>query len=93
VIVAGDTNLRTRRDGDALTRLIEGAGLTDSCDAVRCDDAGRIDRIFVRSGDAVILAVKAWRRDDTFVDEEGRGLSDHRPIVVEVEWKRAKTTE
>jgi hypothetical protein len=85
VIVAGDTNLRGKDNG-LIVRLARGAGLSDSCAAVRCDGGWGLDRVFYRSSAKVVLRPKRWSLVQTFIDERGAPLSDHLPISVEFEW-------
>ena len=79
VIVAGDTNLRSRRDQATLAELEK--VLTDACAATACAQPGRIDRVLVKDGKKVRLTPKTWRIEPGF-----DGLSDHAPIVVELDW-------
>lgn len=88
LIVAGDTNLQieTRpEDGVLLQDLLDGAGLTDSCDALGCPEQ-HIDRVLLRSSDAVTLTPTAWAVAQEFVTAEGADLSDHPAIRVDLEW-------
>lgn len=89
VIVGGDTNLRVSREGDAarLARLMGGAALADSCEAVSCPDPTHIDRFFLRSGDAVELEAVEWSEDRSFVDDVGEDLSDHPAIAVRFRYR------
>jgi endonuclease/exonuclease/phosphatase family metal-dependent hydrolase len=86
VVVAGDTNLRSP-DRAALGRLAR-AGLIDACATVRCDEPERIDRVYYRGSDDLELVPVRWTRLAPFDDEHGRPLSDHDPIVVELQWRR-----
>lgn len=58
-----------------------GAALTEGCEA---DPAGadceRIDKIFYRSGDGIVLTPTAYTVPPEFVDENGAPLSDHLPV-------------
>jgi hypothetical protein len=84
VIVAGDTNLRPSRDGDAqiLERVRSGAELTDACTAISCSDPDRIDRFLFRSTPEVTVEVLGWSEETSFVDDAGGALSDHSAIAV-----------
>ena len=88
VIVAGDFNLKVDRpgDGDSLRRIVEGAGLTDACEAVACGDQ-RIDMIMVRGSDDLELEVLSWWLPEEFVDAEtGEALSDHLPVAASLRY-------
>lgn len=93
VIIGGDWNIHGGPDGDAteeamLAKFIEEVGLTDACRSLDCGEAGRIDRIMVRSGTSVDLSAKTWERpSERFVDMNGEPLSDHEPVVVTIGWK------
>ncbi|TNE48499.1 MAG: hypothetical protein EP343_15525 [Deltaproteobacteria bacterium] len=91
IVYLGDTNLKTTRESDqtALKAWMTAIGLLDSCEAVDCPKKGRIDRVLFRSGDSLSLGVKSWNIPDDFVYNGGETLSDHDPIVVELEWKRS----
>src|SRR5690606_10395457 len=86
VIVAGDTNMR-RPELAVLASWTTRAGLADVCQALRCSDPGRIDRVFFRPSKEVKLRARSWRIDDRFVDDRGRPLSDHLAIAVDFEWQ------
>lgn len=90
VIVAGDTNLKRRREGDGeiLDRLLDGAGLVDACVALQCGD-DRIDRVLFRSGGRLDLRAVRWWIPQEFHDAEGSPLSDHEPVAVEIDWSVA----
>jgi endonuclease/exonuclease/phosphatase family metal-dependent hydrolase len=88
VIVAGDFNLKeTRpRDMDSLQHIIEGAGLTDACQAVACGDQ-RIDMIMVRGTPDLEIEVLDWWLPEEFVDAEtGDPLSDHLPVAASLRY-------
>ena len=85
LIVAGDTNMDEEDEADFVT-LLEGAGLVDACRELGCGEEYRIDRIMLRSSDAVELVPTVWLVDDAFVDGNGDALSDHEAVVVELEW-------
>jgi hypothetical protein len=89
LIVAGDFNLETSTDPDAgqYARFIEAVGLTDSCAAVGCAEPGGIDKVLVRSSEAVELRVESWEEEgDVFVTAAGEPLSDHPPVAVRIAW-------
>lgn len=84
LIVAGDFNLRATDPEDVtpLQNIIEGAGLTDACDAVECGDQ-RIDHIMVRNGETLTLEVEQWWIPDEFTEaRSGEPLSDHAPVAI-----------
>lgn len=88
LIVAGDFNLRATdpEDVQPLANIIDGAGLTDACDAVECGDQ-RIDHIMVRNGSDVTIAVEQWWVPEEFVDARtGEELSDHLPVAARLSW-------
>jgi endonuclease/exonuclease/phosphatase family metal-dependent hydrolase len=85
VLLAGDTNLRSPRD--LLKRFQEASGLTDVCEALRCPDLRRIDRVFYRSSPALTFSPRKWSVDRRFVDAKGQPLSDHLAVAVELDWK------
>ncbi|MCA9711196.1 MAG: endonuclease/exonuclease/phosphatase family protein, partial [Myxococcales bacterium] len=86
VLVAGDFNLDAEdpEDVEPLAIIVDGAGLTDACDAVACGDQ-RIDHVMVRSSDALELEVLSWSIPEQFVDAAtGEPLSDHLPVAAEL---------
>jgi len=88
VLVAGDFNLNAEdpEDEEPLQIIVEGAGLTDACDAVGCGDQ-RIDHIMVRSSAALEIEVLNWWVPEEFVDAEtGEALSDHLPVAAEIRY-------
>lgn len=101
VVVGGDTNLHTNSDhpdahGTADTELwaelLTGAGLTDSCDATRCSDTSRIDKIAYRSSAGLALEAITHEVPTDFVDATGGALSDHEPLVATIAWKSLAPT-
>jgi hypothetical protein len=96
VILGGDTNLHTDSDhpdasGDADTEIWEAflarTGLTDTCEALDCSETDSIDKIAVRSAGGVTLTPTSHDFPrDRFTDAQGGDLSDHPPLVVELEW-------
>ncbi len=91
VVFLGDTNLGAARgrDPETLARWLSATGLACACLAARETCCGRIDRVLVRGGAGVDLEVTAWGVAPGFVDAQGRPLSDHEPLRVEVRWRRA----
>jgi endonuclease/exonuclease/phosphatase family protein len=85
VLLAGDTNVRSQRD--LLARFEAATGLSDACQALRCPEAGRIDRVFYRSAATLTITPRKWSIDRRFVDVKGRPLSDHLAVAVELDWK------
>ena len=90
VIVAGDTNLRRLRDRHLFTRLLDRAGLEDSCRELRCAEPGRVDRVLYRSSPSLELSPRSWCTDPSFRDAGRRPLSDHRAVAVVFDWRRRK---
>jgi hypothetical protein len=96
VILGGDTNLHTDSDhpdasGGADTEIwdefLERTGLTDTCDALDCDETDAIDKIAVRDGGGVTLTPTSHDFPrERFTAPDGEDLSDHPPLVVEIEW-------
>jgi endonuclease/exonuclease/phosphatase family metal-dependent hydrolase len=85
LLVGGDFNL-TRAELPLLRRLMSDAGLRDACQALRCADPWRLDRILYRGSAALALRVRSYRIDASFRDDAGRQLSDHLPVAVTVDW-------
>jgi endonuclease/exonuclease/phosphatase family metal-dependent hydrolase len=88
VLLAGDTNLRS--EPELLKRFQQATELVDVCEALRCPDRRRIDRVFYRSSPALKLSPRKWSLDYRFVDKKGRPLSDHLAVAVELDWKSAE---
>ncbi|HKO51580.1 MAG TPA: endonuclease/exonuclease/phosphatase family protein [Polyangiaceae bacterium] len=84
IVLAGDTNLRSQRD--LLARFERTAGLLDVCEALRCPDRPRIDRVLFRSTPALTIKPRKWSIDRRFVDAKGQPLSDHLAVAVELDW-------
>jgi endonuclease/exonuclease/phosphatase family metal-dependent hydrolase len=91
VIVAGDFNL-SPAELALLDELDRNAGLRDACRALSCREPRRVDRVFHRSSSALVLVPVAWRVDPSFVDEEGRPLSDHAAVAVAFRWERVRSS-
>lgn len=92
VIVAGDFNLHTDAEPakSQLARLLQTAGLRDSCAELACPSPGTIDKVLYRSSQQLQLMAESWRRDtDTFVTADGQPLSDHAPVEVRFQWRAA----
>ncbi|RME25056.1 MAG: hypothetical protein D6798_09795 [Deltaproteobacteria bacterium] len=87
VIAMGDTNLHgdDPEDQPLIQQLVD-AGLRNACDEVGCPEPDRIDRIMVRDGGDVALAVDSWAVPSGFEDADGVPLSDHDPIAVVLSW-------
>ena len=85
ILLAGDTNLRAPRD--LLRRFEQATGLVDVCEALRCPDARRIDRVLFRSSPALTIRPRKWSIDRRFTDAKGQPLSDHLAVSVELDWK------
>jgi hypothetical protein len=88
VIVVGDTNLKFGKtvDNEGLFEtLLKQGGLTDACRALSCGD-DRIDRIMYRGSATLELNALSWAVDTTFVDKDGKNLSDHEAVAVKLGW-------
>lgn len=88
LIVAGDTNLHGNNAEDKviLDRFLDTTGLTDACRALDCDNPDRIDRVMVRSSATIELTPTTWLSDDQWLTPEGEQLSDHEPILSDIDW-------
>ncbi len=87
VLFLGDFNLHGDDPEDQpCIDLYTGFGLQDACDAIGCEDPGRIDRAWFRSGDALELEPTSWEVQEHFVDALGEPLSDHEPIAFGFDW-------
>lgn len=89
VLFLGDTNLggESAKDQATLRRWLERTGLACACQRTPC--CGRIDRILVRGGAGVQVAVEGWRVAPGFTDAKGTPLSDHEPLEATLVWSRA----
>lgn len=87
VLIGGDTNLHRGdpSDSDVLDAILTPLGLVDACEAIACGD-DHIDRVLLRSSDALTLEVTAWQVPPEFVDGAGEDLSDHVPVAVVIDW-------
>jgi hypothetical protein len=87
VVVAGDTNLDVRDPGDRAT-LREFQNRTGLADMGPESGPGHasVDRVLVRSSNALGLEPLTWRTDGRFVDSMGEALSDHPAIAVRIAW-------
>jgi len=91
VVFTGDFNLHGDDPEDIpLLDLLTGeAGLSDSCVEVGCPEPERIDRLFFRASDAVLLEALSWTRESAFIDEQGVDLSDHDALSARFAWSSA----
>jgi hypothetical protein len=89
VVVGGDTNLREGRDPGVWAGFLASTGLQDACQVVDCGaDADVIDKIAVRSGDAVELEVLSHGFErERFQRADGAPLSDHDALAVRLRWR------
>ena len=90
IIVAGDTNLKPSKssaDKQALDKLLLQAGLTDACVALSCGETDRIDRVMYRGSAVLKLEALSWKVDPSFVDSQGKDLSDHEAVSVLLSWQ------
>ncbi|HET7538872.1 MAG TPA: endonuclease/exonuclease/phosphatase family protein [Polyangiaceae bacterium] len=88
VLLAGDTNLRSA--GDSLARFEESTGLVNVCERLHCPEPRRIDRVFYRNSPTLTFSPRKWTIDRRFVDHQGKPLSDHLAVAVELAWKSAE---
>jgi endonuclease/exonuclease/phosphatase family metal-dependent hydrolase len=86
VLIAGDFNL-TGAELPALRSLAGAAKVSDACDALRCGQSWRLDRVLFRSSAALALRARTWGLDKSFRDGAGKPLSDHLAVVVDFEWR------
>ena len=84
-LVGGDFNL-TAPERAPYHALSAAAGLVDVCARLRCAEPWRLDRWLVRSSPALKLEPRSWRVDRSFQDPEGKPLSDHFAVAVELDW-------
>jgi hypothetical protein len=97
IVLGGDTNLHTDTDPEdpqdaedlqIWQEFLQLTGLTDVCDAIGCDDPGRIDKFAFRSNDRVVLEATSWMFEvDKFQRDDGEPLSDHDALAVTFRWK------
>jgi len=87
LIVAGDMNLHGLDpvDEPVLQAFLGTTGLADACRTLGCPTE-KIDRVLLRSTPALELRPIQHRIAAEFVDAQGRDLSDHDAIHVDVEW-------
>jgi endonuclease/exonuclease/phosphatase family metal-dependent hydrolase len=86
-IIAGDTNMK-QSDEPSLLRLLDMTKLRDACRELQCAEPHLHDRVFVKDSAKLHLSVANWRRDKTFVSADGKALSDHDPVAVDVSWTK-----
>jgi endonuclease/exonuclease/phosphatase family metal-dependent hydrolase len=92
IIIMGDFNLSGSDAEDVVLveQLLTMAGVQDICDALDCEEPGRIDRILFRSGKELQLEAVDWRIENQFVDSSGEMLSDHNAIGGNLRWARVE---
>lgn len=86
VLIAGDFNLTTA-ELTALRTLAGAAKLSEACDALRCGQSWRLDRVLFRGSAALELRARSWSLDKTMRDTAGKPLSDHLAVVVGFDWQ------
>ena len=86
-VLGGDTNIASAQHA-LLTHFENVTGLRDACDALRCPEPRRIDRIFFKSSRSLELVPRRWAIDRRFVDARKRPLSDHLAVTVEFDWRK-----
>lgn len=99
IILGGDTNLHTdpgsddpldREDARLWKTFLERTGLVDVCDALACEDPGRIDKFAFRSGGGIELEPLSRKFEvEKFRDAGGGPLSDHDALAVRWRWSAA----
>ena len=92
VVVAGDTNTYSDTEVVLEAFRIE-QGLTDACRALRCAKPRLIDRVLYRGAPGLDLRAISFTIDARFVRRDGRDLSDHKAVGVQLEWRRQKEAE
>jgi hypothetical protein len=97
IILGGDTNLHTAgshpdgsggADAAIWQAFLDRTGLVDTCAAaIGCTSPGAIDKVAIRSGGGVTLEATAHDFPvERFRAPDGDDLSDHPPLVVELDW-------
>jgi endonuclease/exonuclease/phosphatase family metal-dependent hydrolase len=97
IILGGDTNLHTDSDHpdasdgadtEIWDRFLDRTGLVDTCESLECPETDAIDKIAVRSAGGVQLTATSHDfPTERFQDADGEDLSDHPPLVVEIDWR------
>ncbi len=77
-------------DAAVLASFLEDTATTESCHALACGES-HIDRVLVRSNDAVHIDATTWAVAEEFITSDGLPLSDHPAIVVELTWSATTT--
>lgn len=85
-IIGGDFNL-TRSERAKLQKLEDVLGARDACATLGCPEPHRIDRVLLRSSPELKLVPRSWRIDHGFRDRNGRPLSDHLAVAVQIAWQ------
>ena len=88
LLLTGDLNLHSDSAVDLpqLERLIDGAGLVDSCESIDCADPTHIDRLLTRDGGGLTIEATEWEDDPRFVYDGDVPLSDHPAIRARFDW-------
>jgi endonuclease/exonuclease/phosphatase family metal-dependent hydrolase len=86
VVLGGDFNLTSAERG-SLRKIAAAHGFRDACDALRCPEPWRLDRILFRDGASVRLKAVRWQAERGFRDASGAQLSDHLPVRVTLHWR------
>lgn len=84
IIVAGDTNMKAT-DESTVQKLLGAASLDCACRKLQCPKPELHDRVMFRSSPTLTLTAKSWNVESSFVDAEGKPLSDHQPVSVTLE--------
>jgi endonuclease/exonuclease/phosphatase family metal-dependent hydrolase len=87
VIAAGDTNMKAE-DEPSFLKLVALTSLRDTCRELSCPQPALHDRVFVRDAPNLKLTASSWEELTTFVDANGKALSDHDPVSVKISWTK-----
>ena len=70
---------------DVFDRMLADLEMRDASDEINGPVLDDVDRLLYRSGRGQTLEPLSWRRaGNRFVDEDGRPLSDHAPLLVQM---------
>jgi endonuclease/exonuclease/phosphatase family metal-dependent hydrolase len=86
VVLGGDFNL-TASERPALRKMAQSRRFSDACDALRCPEPWRLDRILFRDGSSLRFTLLRWQAERGFKDERGAQLSDHLPVRATLRWR------
>jgi endonuclease/exonuclease/phosphatase family metal-dependent hydrolase len=86
VVLGGDFNL-TSTERAALSKLAKKSRFVEACEALRCPEPWRLDRVLFRGSEALRFTPLRWQLERSFKDAEGAQLSDHLPVRVTLRWR------